>query len=90
MMVGMEKESLPAARSSDAETVRAALGASHYRNNSRALAALARMEALICDLLAEREFGPQPWACANPDCSLVSCGTGYKVCPKCGGPLVAK
>lgn len=35
-------------------------------------------------LREERKLGWQPWRCANPDCSVVTFGSGYDACPKCG------
>lgn len=55
----------------------------------RAFEALDALEDQTCRLLAEREFGPQPFACPDPICSVVSVGSGYDSCPRCGGPLVA-
>lgn len=49
--------------------------------------ALDRMEDLICTLLAEREFGPQPFSCPEPLCPVVTVGSGYDACPHCGGQL---
>lgn len=49
--------------------------------------ALNRMEDQNCALLAERELGPQPYACPNAACPVLTLGAGYSTCPRCGGEL---
>lgn len=79
---------------SPADTVRRALAFGRSNDDlqpqsfwDEARAALDRMEDQICTLLAEREFGPQPYACPEPSCPVVTVGSGYTACPRCGSEL---
>lgn len=55
------------------------------RHRQRALLALDSLLAENEQLRAEREPGPMPHKCLNPDCGTIEYGTGYAVCPRCGG-----